>query len=163
MATDPQHGFLDDIQAMLYQGAEVIFPDGWARENAGLPGMNHHYIRPLVHRVPDSMKGWLFDGENIIEPFGPALGIVRVDDAGEAIALANLLPCLLSAQVIASDIEQAGFVAREIDAGQVYVNAMTTGANPAFDFGGPGLAANGTSNHARTVFRELTQHRVLQL
>jgi acyl-CoA reductase-like NAD-dependent aldehyde dehydrogenase len=56
------------------------------------------------------------------ETFGPLLPIMRVDDAEEAIRLANDSPFGLGASVFGGDVGRAEAVARRIDAGAVCVN-----------------------------------------
>ena len=56
------------------------------------------------------------------ETFGPVLGVMSVRDAEQAIALANDSEFGLSASVFTRNLERGEQVARQIQAGGVYVN-----------------------------------------
>jgi acyl-CoA reductase-like NAD-dependent aldehyde dehydrogenase len=56
------------------------------------------------------------------ETFGPTVAIMRVDDAAEAVGLANDSPYGLAASVFGKDVARAEQVARRIEAGAVCVN-----------------------------------------
>ena len=56
------------------------------------------------------------------EIFGPVLSIVPFDDASEAVAIANESAYGLGAAVWTSDIDQALLTAKELSAGQVWIN-----------------------------------------
>lgn len=56
------------------------------------------------------------------ELFGPVFSLYRVQNEEEAIALANDSDYGLGAAVFSKDIERAEKVARQLDAGMLYVN-----------------------------------------
>src|SRR6185369_13221562 len=56
------------------------------------------------------------------EIFGPVALVFRAETEAEAVALANDTPFGLGASVFATDRSRAARVAREIEAGMVYVN-----------------------------------------
>jgi acyl-CoA reductase-like NAD-dependent aldehyde dehydrogenase len=56
------------------------------------------------------------------ETFGPTVGIMRVNDADEAVRLANDSPYGLAASVFGKDVARAEQVARRIEAGAACVN-----------------------------------------
>jgi acyl-CoA reductase-like NAD-dependent aldehyde dehydrogenase len=56
------------------------------------------------------------------ETFGPALPLMRVADADEAVALVNDSPMGLGAAVFAADPERGEALARRLDVGAVCVN-----------------------------------------
>ncbi|QKC85205.1 aldehyde dehydrogenase family protein [Mesorhizobium sp. NZP2077] len=87
---------------------------------------------------PATGRGWFFeptilDGMAWDDPvvqeeiFGPVLVVQPVDDVDEAIAAANCTDLALVAGVFTRDISKALRAAREVDAGQVYVNEYFAG------------------------------------
>jgi len=69
------------------------------------------------------------------ETFGPAAAIVRAASAEEAIQLANRTAFGLGASLWTGDLDRAARLARSIDAGAVFVNAMVA-SDPRVPFGG---------------------------
>jgi succinate-semialdehyde dehydrogenase / glutarate-semialdehyde dehydrogenase len=69
------------------------------------------------------------------ELFGPVLALYVVQSVDEAVALANDTEFGLGASIWTKDIERAQKIALEIEAGQVFINAVTR-SNTAFPFGG---------------------------
>lgn len=69
------------------------------------------------------------------ETFGPVAAVARVADAAAAIALANDSEFGLGCSLWTADLERAEELAAEIEAGMVFVNAMTA-SDPRIPFGG---------------------------
>jgi len=69
------------------------------------------------------------------ETFGPVAALFRVADAEEAIRVANETPFGLGASVWTRDRDEAERFARDLESGQVFVNAMVA-SDPRFPFGG---------------------------
>jgi acyl-CoA reductase-like NAD-dependent aldehyde dehydrogenase len=69
------------------------------------------------------------------ETFGPVAAVVRVPDEAAAIALANDSEFGLGSSLWTTDLERAEKLAADIQAGMVFVNAMTA-SDPRIPFGG---------------------------
>ncbi len=76
------------------------------------------------------------------EVFGPAAAIFQVQDAEEAVDLANRSVYGLGASVWTRDLDRAKVLARRIEAGQVFVNGMVA-SDPRLPFGGVKLSGYG--------------------
>jgi acyl-CoA reductase-like NAD-dependent aldehyde dehydrogenase len=73
---------------------------------------------------------------NSEETFGPVLVAQAVDDAEQAVAIANSTRYGLSAGLITSDNQRGFALARRIDAGVVHVNDQTVADEPQLPLGG---------------------------
>jgi succinate-semialdehyde dehydrogenase/glutarate-semialdehyde dehydrogenase len=69
------------------------------------------------------------------EVFGPVAAMIRARDEEEAIQLANLTPYGLGASLWTADIDRAKRLARNIEAGQVFINGLVA-SDPRLPFGG---------------------------
>lgn len=69
------------------------------------------------------------------EIFGPVAVVYRVENAAEAVALANASPFGLGSQVFGSDEAEAKQVAHALDTGMVFINSLSDSA-PDLPFGG---------------------------
>ena len=70
------------------------------------------------------------------ETFGPVAAIIRVPDAATAVQLANQSEFGLGASLWSRDIAGTRRIARQLDVGAVFVNAMMA-SDPRLPFGGP--------------------------
>ena len=84
------------------------------------------------------------------EIFGPVLAVVPFDDLGEAIALVNRSSYGLSSSVYTRDVNLAFRTARQFEAGIVYINGPTIGAEVQLPFGGVKQTGNGHREAGRT-------------
>jgi succinate-semialdehyde dehydrogenase/glutarate-semialdehyde dehydrogenase len=69
------------------------------------------------------------------EVFGPAAGLFRVSDYGEAVALANTTRFGLGANAWTNDATEQDAFARDLTAGLVFINGMVA-SYPGLPFGG---------------------------
>ena len=69
------------------------------------------------------------------ETFGPVAALIRARDADEAISVANESPFGLGASLWTRDIDRARALAKEVQAGSVFVNGMVA-SDPRLPFGG---------------------------
>ena len=77
------------------------------------------------------------------EVFGPFVSILPVRDYDEAIRVANSTIYGLSCAIFTEDARTVFRAMRDINAGLVYINAGTTGAEPHLPFGGMKQSGNG--------------------
>ena len=69
------------------------------------------------------------------ELFGPVASVFVVDNATEAVRLANDSPYGLGGSLWTQDVKKGKQLARQIDSGAVYINQMMA-SDPAVPFGG---------------------------
>ena len=86
------------------------------------------------------------------EVFGPFISILPVDSYEEAVQVANATEYGLSTSIFTNDLRTTFRAMRDIEAGLVYFNAPTTGAEIHMPFGGMKASGNG--------HRELGTHAV---
>jgi succinate-semialdehyde dehydrogenase/glutarate-semialdehyde dehydrogenase len=109
-----------------------------------LPGPGWYYPPTVVTRVTPEMR--MFHEE----VFGPVAAVYRVGSLDEAIALANATEFGLGSNVWTNDQEEQAICIRDIEAGAVFVNGMTT-SYPELPFGGVKRSGYG---------RELSAHGI---
>ncbi|HRH60278.1 MAG TPA: NAD-dependent succinate-semialdehyde dehydrogenase [Chitinophagaceae bacterium] len=88
-----------------------------------------NFIPALLTNVNEGMPA--FDEEM----FGPVASIIEAKNEAEAITLANDSRYGLGSSIWTSDIEKAESLAKEIEAGAVFINAMVK-SDPRYPFGG---------------------------
>jgi succinate-semialdehyde dehydrogenase/glutarate-semialdehyde dehydrogenase len=94
-----------------------------------LPGPGYYYEPTVLSDPPPGTPA------HDDELFGPVAALFRARDADEAVALANGTGFGLGASVWTRDRAEAERVARELEAGSVFVNGMVV-SDPRFPFGG---------------------------
>lgn len=90
------------------------------------------------------------------EAFGPIAGIVRVEDAEEALSLANDTEFGLVASVFSKDIEKAQSMLRHIEVGIGHVNRSSVFDDPSMPFGGVKASGYGRFGGSEAL-REFTE------
>src|SRR3954463_55433 len=111
------------IQDAVDKGATVV-------AGGGRPDHAGAFVEPtILTDVTPEMRAYRE------ELFGPAAVVYKVEDADEAVALANDSEFGLGAAVFSSDLDRARSVADRIEAGMVFVN-QPTGSSAELPFGG---------------------------
>jgi len=111
-------------------GFEPLAPGG-ATEVAGKRGW---YVRPAVHRAPAGAH--YAQGYTGAELFGPDLAVYVVDDATEALAVANDSRFGLACAVYTASRARFEDLADELSVGVVHWNRSSAGASGRLPFGG---------------------------
>lgn len=106
----------------LDEGANLLKGEAIEKNGSG------YFVKPVI--FTDVKPGMTIHDEEI---FGPVLSIIKVKDKNEAIEVANAVEYGLSSAVFGED-DEALEVAREIRAGECYVNGGAKGPN--LPFGG---------------------------
>jgi succinate-semialdehyde dehydrogenase/glutarate-semialdehyde dehydrogenase len=98
--------------------------------------------RLLLGGAPREGKGYFYEPTVLDhvtagrdETFGPAASIIRCKDVGDAIRIANGTVFGLGAALWTGDLGRADVLAREIEAGAVFING-TVASDPRLPFGG---------------------------
>jgi acyl-CoA reductase-like NAD-dependent aldehyde dehydrogenase len=77
------------------------------------------------------------------EVFGPVLSVIPFDGEEEAIALANGTEYGLGGYIHTQNLRRAHYVASQLDAGMIQVNASGEGMTPCVPFGGMKQSGHG--------------------
>ncbi|HXG62767.1 MAG TPA: aldehyde dehydrogenase family protein [Planctomycetota bacterium] len=95
------------------------------------------------------------------EIFGPVVAVLTVGDLDEALRVLNDVEYGLSSSIYTRDVNRAFAAVREIDAGIVYVNAPTIGAECHFPFGGTKSTGNGHREGAHPIYEVFTEWKTV--
>ncbi len=95
------------------------------------------------------------------EIFGPVLSVIPVDGYEEAIAAANHVRYGLSASIFTRDVNASFRAMRDLEAGIVYVNAGTTGAETHLPFGGWKETGNGHREAGHAALDTFTEWKAV--
>ena len=91
------------------------------------------------------------------EIFGPVTGLIEVGSLEEAISAANSTPYGLSLSIYTRDVNKAFRALQELEAGIVYINLPTTGAEIQTPFGGVKQTGNGHRDAGWTAMDYCTE------
>ena len=121
----------ENLRSQLHDQVERTVAAGGVLKLGGqpVPGPGFFYPPTVIDKVTPDMAAFRE------ETFGPVAAIIHVRDEDEAIQLANKTEFGLAAVIWSRDISKAKRLAREIDAGAVYINGMV-GSDPRLPFGG---------------------------
>jgi succinate-semialdehyde dehydrogenase/glutarate-semialdehyde dehydrogenase len=111
------------VRTSVQQGARVV--TGGAR----LARRGYFFEPTVLAEVTPRMPAYRE------ETFGPAAALIRVKDQDEALAVANDSSFGLGASLWTQDIERGQRLAREIEAGAVFINGLVA-SDPRLPFGG---------------------------
>jgi succinate-semialdehyde dehydrogenase/glutarate-semialdehyde dehydrogenase len=120
-----------DLRATLHDQVTRSIAAGARLKLGGVmpQGTGFFYPLTILDHVAPGMAA--FDEET----FGPAAAIVRAKDEDQAIALANQTEFGLGAAIWSRDLTRARTIARRIEAGAVFINALVA-SDPRLPFGG---------------------------
>jgi len=120
-----------NLRAAIHDQVERSVAGGARLLTGGRPvaGDGFFYPPTLLDHVAPGMAA--FDEET----FGPAAAIVRAADADSAIGLANRTVFGLGASIWTADLDRGTALARQVEAGAVFVNAVVA-SDPRVPFGG---------------------------
>jgi aldehyde dehydrogenase (NAD+) len=95
------------------------------------------------------------------EIFGPTVSIIAADSLDQALAHANSTVYGLSLSIYTRDVNRAFRAMRELEAGIVYINAPTIGAEIQLPFGGVKHTGNGHREAGSTALDEFTEWKTV--
>lgn len=111
------------VRASVDQGARLL--TGGQR----LDGPGYFFAPTVLADVTPTMPA------HREETFGPVAALMRARDAATAVAMANDTPFGLGAAIWTGDVERGQQLARQIEAGSVFINGMVA-SDPRLPFGG---------------------------
>lgn len=119
---------LDYIDIGKKEGAKLILGGSARREG---PFSKGYFVEPTIFiDVSPEMR---IAREEI---FGPVVSIIKAEDLTDAIKIANSVEYGLSSAIYTQDVNASSVAERDLDAGIVYINAPTIGAEIQLPFGG---------------------------
>jgi succinate-semialdehyde dehydrogenase/glutarate-semialdehyde dehydrogenase len=120
---DLRDGLEDQVQRSVKEGAHLAL--GGHR----MEGRGYFYAPTVLTGVKPEMAAARE------ETFGPVAALLRARDGDEAIAIANNTPFGLGASLWTRDLDRARSLAKEMQAGSVFINGMVA-SDPRLPFGG---------------------------
>ncbi len=128
---------------------------GGERETAGELARGHFY-QPTIFTGVGPMARIAQE-----EIFGPVLSVIPADGYAEAMAAANGTRYGLSASIFTHSVNTAFRAMRDFEAGLVYVNAGTTGAETHLPFGGWKDTGNGHREAGHVALDTFTEWKAV--
>ncbi|MEK7367959.1 MAG: aldehyde dehydrogenase family protein [candidate division NC10 bacterium] len=144
------HGYTEVGQR---EGAELLCGGAFAREGALAKG---YFYRPTVFaKVKPTMR---IAQEEI---FGPTVAVLPVRSFEEAVTVANGVRYGLSTAIYTRDVNRAFRAMGDLQAGIIYVNAPTIGAEVHLPFGGVKATGNGHREGGPQVLDIFTEWKTI--
>ena len=103
----------DQVGAAIAAGARPLLGD----DDFAVPDLSGAYLAPQVLDRVDHSMALMHE-----ETFGPAIGIARIENESEGIAMMNDSAFGLTASIWSSDLERAAALAEDVEAGTVFAN-----------------------------------------
>jgi succinate-semialdehyde dehydrogenase/glutarate-semialdehyde dehydrogenase len=120
---DLRHTLHRQVEASVSKGAKLLLGGVYPE------GRGFFYPPTVLSGISKGMPAYHE------ELFGPVAAIIAAKNEAEAIALANDTCYGLGAAIFTSDLERGERIAREIEAGNCFINAMVR-SDPRLPFGG---------------------------
>ena len=140
------------IASAVRAGAKAhIDPKSFPMDQSGTPYMAPQVLTNVSHKMSVMMD----------ESFGPVIGLMKVADDQEAIALMNDSPYGLTAAIWTEDVDAAQAIGREIETGTVFMNRCDY-LDPALTWTGVKDTGRGTGL-SRLGYEALTQPKSYHL
>lgn len=136
------------IEAGRQEGARLI--SGGGRLTGGDYDRGF-FIKPTIFEAEHGMR---ITREEI---FGPVLSVIRAKDYNDAVRIANDVEYGLSASIYTRDVNHAFRAIEDLEAGVVYINAPTIGAEVHLPFGGVKNTGNGGREAGTAAIDEFTE------
>ncbi|MFN2628372.1 MAG: aldehyde dehydrogenase [Gaiellaceae bacterium] len=133
---------LELYESAVAEGGRALVGGGAARVESAPDG---YFVQPSI--FVETTNAMRINREEI---FGPAVAVIRVADAEEAVRVANDTRFGLAAAVWTRDGARAHRIARALKAGTVWVN-MYGGLDPYAAYGGRGLSGYGYEQGPQTI------------
>ena len=146
------HGY---TEIGVQEGAQLVLGGEVAREGVLAEGW---FYRPTIF---DAVRAGMRVAQE--EIFGPTTVILPVESIDEALAVANGTRYGLSASVYTRDVRRAFRAVNELEAGIVYVNAPTIGAEIQLPFGGIKDTGNGHREAGRQALDEFSEWKSIYI
>ncbi|MBM3668001.1 MAG: aldehyde dehydrogenase family protein, partial [Actinobacteria bacterium] len=129
-----------------------------ARLAAGEAGADGAYFPPAVLAATPPDAG-VASG---VEIFGPVFTLIPVDDAEQALRIANDSPFGLMGSVFSEDLELAWDLAERLETGGVVINGSDNYRPPVIPFGGVKMSGRGREGLGYTI-EELSREKTIVL
>ena len=120
---DLRDALVAQVERSLAQGAHTV------TGGTSLNGKGYYYAPTVLDGVTEEMPAFRE------ETFGPVAAVIRARDPEDAVRLANDTEYGLGAALWTRDVDRATQLARNIEAGSVFINGMVA-SDPRIPFGG---------------------------
>jgi succinate-semialdehyde dehydrogenase / glutarate-semialdehyde dehydrogenase len=120
---DLRDSLADQVERSVKSGAQAVVGGN------ALNGKGYFYAPTVLDGVKEDMAAFRE------ETFGPVAAVIRARDPQDAIRIANDTEYGLGANLWTTDLGQAKSLARQIEAGNVFINGMVA-SDPRLPFGG---------------------------